>query len=202
MGDSRVLSSHKSRFWNSNQTVRFDRINRKPLIKTVLLILITGYYKKFREPWEPPFKLLGLKTLSGSHSSDRLSFFFFGYLQPLLLTLQAFNFNHPPWDYQSWDCTPSSFFFYVSIALSLSLCVFADAVYLHFCLWSLLLLQFFVDDVLPCLLSTTKGLFYCYPLMPVVKHFLNFRVLDLYLTHFFIGGQTNVCPPTLVFFLF
>ena len=121
MGNSRVLSSHKSRFWNSNQTVRFDRINRKPLIKTVLLILITGYYKKFREPRELPFNLLGLKTLSGSHSSDRLSFFFFGYLQPLLLKLQAFNFNHPPWDYQSWDCTPSSFFFYVSIALSLSL---------------------------------------------------------------------------------
>ena len=90
----------------------------------------------------------------------------------------------------------------MSQSLSLSLCVFADAVYLHFCLWSLLLLQFFVDDVLPCLLSTTKGLFYCYPLMPVVKHFLNFRVLDLYLTHFFIGGQTNVCPPTLVFFSF
>ena len=131
-----------SRFWNPDQTVWFDRVNWKPPIKEVLLTLITGYYKKFCEPWEPPFNLLGLTVLT-AHTV--WVFFFFGYLQPLLLKLQAFNFNHPLWDYQTWDCTPSLFFTSSSMSRSLSLslslstilqmpciCIFASGVFFFF----------------------------------------------------------------------
>ena len=119
------------RLWNPDRTVRFDRVNRKPFIKTVLLTSKTGLYEKLS--WTARrFNLTGLKTVDGCHGSCRFSdsefffFFFFGYLQ--LSHWWSFNLRH-------WDCTTIcsySSFQSRSPSLSLSLCVFADGCFCFF----------------------------------------------------------------------
>ena len=137
-----------SRFWNPDQTVWSDRVNWKPPIKEVLLTLITDYYKKFCEPWEPPFNLPGLTVLT---AQTVWVFFFFWLLTAIIVEASSLQLQ-PPTVRLSELRLHAIFVLLLCLdrSLSLSLFVFADAVYLHFCLWSLLLLQFFVDDVLPC----------------------------------------------------
>ena len=134
------------RLWNPDRTVRFDRVNRKPFIKTVLLTSKTGLYEKLS--WTARIAV----QPHGFENRGRLSrflqvqwfsvFFFFFWvltaqplmkLQPQTLRLHYYLFL---------------FFFSVSLALSLSLSLrFCRRLFLLFflCLrfFRLLFLQFF-----------------------------------------------------------
>ena len=132
-----------SRFWNPDQTVWSGRVNWKPPIKEVLLTLITGYYKKFCEPWEPPFNLPGLTVLT---AQTVWVFFFFWLLTAIIVEASSLQLQPPTVRLSKLRLHAIfvlHFLFYVSIALSLSLslsaflqmpciCIFASGVFFFF----------------------------------------------------------------------
>ena len=127
-----VVISKKIKFWFikqikyvfqgfETQTVWSDWVNWKPPIKEVLLTLITGYYKKFCEPWEPPFNLPGLTVLT---AQTIWVFFFFWLLTAIIVEASSLQLQPPTVRLSKLRLHAIfvlHFFFYVSIALSLSL---------------------------------------------------------------------------------